>query len=378
MNICFVTGTRAEFGLMRTVLRAIDEHPKLKLQIIATGMHLDSRLGNSINGILRDGWTVDAVVPWDAGDGGAAATAVATGAAMSGIARALDQQKTDVVLVVGDRVEAFAAAAAGHVSQRIVAHVHGGDRAQGQVDDSLRHAITKLAHLHFPATAESAARIRKLGEDKRRVHRVGAPGVDGVVEAAVDPAQLASEFPAHERRRYALIVYHPVDADDEVEEARAREIAHAAQAADLSLVIVSPNNDPGSAGVCRALQALAGLDHVTVRANVSRGTFLGLLRDTAVLVGNSSSGIIEAASFGTPVVNVGPRQLGRERSGNVVDVPYREASIRRAIANIWNKGRPKRWRGRNVYGGAGAGRKIADILGRLEPNEALRKKLIAY
>ena len=377
-NICFVTGTRAEFGLMRTTLRAIEAHPELKLQVIATGMHLDPRLGSSIDDVRKQR-RIDMTVPWPVGDGSATATAVAMGSAVSGIARALEKLETDIVLVVGDRVEAFAAAAAGHVSQRIVAHVHGGDRAQGQVDDSLRHAITKLAHVHFPATAQSAQRIRKLGEDRWRIHRAGAPGVDELRTAAATSVDLERNFPGLRTRRYALLVLHPVDADAALERRRARDVLSATLATGIErVVIVAPNNDPGAEGVLRAWNDAAKDDRVTVRANVARDTFLGLMRDAAVLVGNSSSGIIEAASFGTWVVDVGPRQLGRERSGNVTSVSYDEKAIRRAVARVWNNGRPKHWRGKNVYGGSGAGQRIADILGRLELTEALRKKLITY
>src|SRR6202035_4459685 len=146
----FVTGTRAEFGLMRSTLVAIAAHPRLELQTIATGMHLDRARGHSIDAIRADGWHVDRIVPWDAKRASTPpGSARCTGSAMAGIAAALEELDSDIVLVVGDRVEAFAAAAAGHISGRVVAHVHGGDRAAGQVDDALRHAITKLSHIHF-------------------------------------------------------------------------------------------------------------------------------------------------------------------------------------------------------------------------------------
>src|SRR5437016_8842301 len=192
---CFVTGTRAEFGLMTSTLRAIAETPSLQLQLVATGMHLDRNHGDSLRQIRREGWKVDAVVPWPAGDPDR--LAINAGMAMSKLAATFDRLKSDVVLVVGDRVEAFAAAAAASISGRIVAHVHGGDRALGQVDDSLRHAITKLAHLHFPATKQSAARILKLGEDRWRIHRAGSPGIDQIRQLATD-----SGMPKH---RFALL-----------------------------------------------------------------------------------------------------------------------------------------------------------------------------
>lgn len=376
-QVCFVTGTRAEFGLMRSTLRALQAHPGVRLQLIVTGMHLHAAHGRSIDTVLDEGWRPDAVVPWSAGHG-PVAVADQTGVAMSRLARELGRLKTDVVLVVGDRVEAFAAAAAGHLARRVVAHVHGGDRAEGQIDDSLRHAITKLAHVHFPATPASARRLQRLGEDPWRIHRVGSPGLDGLREHAAGPDRLYERFPRLARRRFALIALHPVEADPALEERHAELVLSAVLAARVEqTVVIYPNNDPGSRGIIRCWRRREG--ELTERVkDLPRGLFLGLLRDAAVLVGNSSSGIIEAASFGTPVVDIGPRQAGRERSGNVVGVTYDAGSIRDAVARAWNNGRPTRWRGRNVYGGAGAGARIAGLLGTIPLDERLRRKLIVY
>jgi UDP-N-acetylglucosamine 2-epimerase (non-hydrolysing)/GDP/UDP-N,N'-diacetylbacillosamine 2-epimerase (hydrolysing) len=367
-RVCFVSGTRAEFGLMRSTLEAICAHRKLQLQLVATGMHLDPTRGGGVDQIRADGWTIDRVVPWPA-PATQVESAVGTGEAMAALARAISDLKTQIVLVVGDRVEAFAAAAAGHLSGCVVAHVHGGDRALGQVDDSLRHAITKLAHVHFPATSRSAGRVARLGEDGWRIHRVGSPGLDDV-RAHIVPR----------KGHTALVVLHPVDADESVEFERARTVLRAVSSFPFDRVaIVYPNTDPGAAGIVRCWHRHATGARFELFPDLPRPQFLGLLRGATMLVGNSSSGIIEAASFGTPVIDVGPRQLGRERSKNVTSVPYSEAAIQRALARIWNDGRPKLFRGRNVYGGGGAGRRIAEVLARLDLHDPrLRRKLIAY
>ncbi len=378
-KICYVSGTRAEFGLMRSTLRAIQSHPKLRLQLVVTGMHLDKKHGRSADAIRRDGWTIDAEVPWGSASNDPDATALATGEAIAGLSRSFTKLKPDIVLVCGDRVEAFAAAAAGHVGQRLVAHVHGGDKAQGQVDDALRHAITKLAHLHLAATKQSAARIKKLGEDVSRVHVVGAPGLDGILDEPLTLAELLGIVPEVRRQDFALVVLHPDAPSEQLAFDRASMLLRAAATIGYErLVIVAPNNDPGAAGIFRAWDEAAKKSHISLHRDLPRRAFLALLRDAAVLVGNSSAGIIEAASFGTPVMNVGPRQLGRERSGNVTDVPYSEAAIRKALAKLWNRGRPKRFTGRNVYGGAGAASRIAAILGRVPLDDRLRRKLITY
>jgi UDP-hydrolysing UDP-N-acetyl-D-glucosamine 2-epimerase len=370
-NICFVTGTRAEYGLMQTTLRAIASHKKLNLQIIATGMHLSREHGNTVREIPH----VDAIVPWK-GD-----LATATGNATAKLAAAFEKLKTDIVLVVGDRVEAFAGATAGHLSGRIVAHIHGGDRALGQVDDALRHAITKLAHVHFPATPASAERIAKLGEDLWRIHRVGAPGIDGI-------ARLASKRKT--KGRFALLVLHPADGDDRLESTRASKVLNGVRMSGVPRVeIVFPNNDPGSAGIASVWEMVARTHpspppeyrergQYILHRNLARGDYLSLLRDAAVLVGNSSSGIIEAASFGTPVIDIGPRQAGREHGNNVVHVDYDARQIARAIRQFTGEGWSVRFPTQNLYGGAGTGRKIADVLARLIITPELRRKLITY
>lgn len=352
---------------MQSVLMAIRANPQLQLQIIATGMHLDPRHGRTI-----DRMKVDAAVPWRAGR-----RAVATGHAIAALAREFVRLKPDVVLVVGDRVEAFAAAAAAHLCDIAVAHVHGGDRALGQMDDALRHAISKLAHVHFPATRQSADRLAKMGENRRRIHRVGSPGIDGIHRSAAPPSEIRAEFPELVRP-FALLVLHPIEANESAEFRRAAIVLKAVAATGLQIVIIHPNNDPGAGGIIRCWQKLARGKRFIVRRDVPREMFLGLLRDAALLVGNSSSGIIEAASFRTPVIDVGPRQLGRERCKDVRNVPYRQSAVSAAILRILNNGRPRRGKCANSYGGDKTGAKIASILVRLRIDQRLLRKIISY
>ncbi|HET6252108.1 MAG TPA: UDP-N-acetylglucosamine 2-epimerase [Tepidisphaeraceae bacterium] len=475
-RVCFVTGTRAEFGLMRSVLRAIEGNPSLRLQLAVTGMHLDRSRGRSLDAIRRDGWTVDAVIPWPANDGSPTANAIATGKAIASLAAAFAKLKSDIALVVGDRVEAFAAASAAHLCGIMVAHVHGGDRALGLVDDSLRHAITKLAHIHFPATKLSAQRIERLGEDRRRILRAGSPGLDEIQTTAApsedvaafltrgtggppvsavpkkisrsnqampvrtgasdhvgsaprtailaaqemvrnaDPTRIAvrtdvSDLAGSAPRsataraqetvrdadptrtaqghsgcsssapavlRFALLVLHPQSTSAKEQQAAAEMVLRAARTIAFDrIVIVYPNNDPGSAGISRAWDALPPDDRIILHRDLPRPLFLGLMRDAAVLMGNSSSGIIEAASFGTPVLDIGTRQAGREHGENVAHAAMSEPAIARALRRIWNRGTPIRFASDNPYGGGGAGRRIAAGLARVSPARFMNK-LIAY
>ncbi len=367
-RICFVTGTRAEFGLMETTLRAIQRHRQLELQIIATGMHLDRSRGFTLREIRRAGFDVDSTVAWS----NRSSLAAATGQATDGIARTLDRLKSDIVLVVGDRVEAFAGASAGTIDGRVVAHVHGGDRALGQLDDSLRHAITKLAHVHFAASRSSAARILRLGEQRFRVHNVGAPGIDNVAKLA---SKGACDTLGLSHGKYALLAYHPTIADDAKECRRAGEIV-AALRSFPQIAIILPNNDPGAAGIVRQWKRLRRDSRVRMIENLARADYLGLLSECAVLVGNSSSGIIEAASFGVPVIDVGDRLKGRESGANVLHVPLESNRIERAASRFLR--RTVRFPRRNPYGGRGTSRRIADILANLSIDDKLLRKLISY
>jgi UDP-hydrolysing UDP-N-acetyl-D-glucosamine 2-epimerase len=381
-RVCFVTGTRAEFGLMCAALEAIRSHPGLTLQLIATGMHLDPAHGKSLRDITEAGFPPDAIVPWSASSGSnPATTAVNTGGAISELARAYERLNPEVILVVGDRVEALAAAVAAHVSQRCLAHVHGGDRALGQIDDSLRHAITKLADLHFPATVRSAKRILKLGEDAWRIHPVGSPGLDDIRRAATPRAQLCDVFSSLTPNRSALLLLHPVSASDQLEYERARAVLHALRSVPFDqTIVIYPNNDPGSTGIIRCWEEKKNRFRpgIQFRRNLTRPQFLGLMRDAAVLVGNSSSGIIEAASFGTPVLDIGPRQQGRERGRNVLHCDYDAAAITRILKRIWNRGNPSRIRCKNIYGAGDASRRMADILARIPLDQMRMGKLIRY
>jgi GDP/UDP-N,N'-diacetylbacillosamine 2-epimerase (hydrolysing) len=376
-RVCFVTGTRADFGLMRSVIRAIADHPTLELQLAVTGMHLDRSRGYTIDSIRTEKWKIDAVVPWPRGNGGTTATAAATGKAAASLAAVYDKLESDVVIVVGDRVEAFAAASAAHISGRLVAHVHGGDRALGTFDDSLRHSISKLAHIHFPVTKLSARRLEKLGEDRWRIFATGAPGLDDI-PAAARKAEISREFPSLRPRRFALLVLHPQTTDPNDEAVAARVLLNAVEGCEFErIVIVYPNTDPGGDGIAAVWEALPDDPRRIVRRDIPRPVFLGLMRDAAVLVGNSSAGIIEAASFGTPVLDVGARQTGREHGPNVIHSPFKEAALRKCLARIWNNGTPIRYPARNLYGTGGTGRRIATTLTRIRPERFLRK-LIAY
>lgn len=377
-RVCYVTGSRAEFGLMRRTLDAIAAHPMLRRQVVVTGMHLDPSRGSTLGEIAGHG-AVDAVVPWTARDGTPASAARAAGAAMQSLVDAFERLRPDIVLVTGDRIETFVAAAAATLSGRFVAHVHGGDRAVGQTDDSLRHAITKLAHLHLAATRDSGRRIQRLGEEPRRVHVVGAPGIERIRDDAASPRSLRDAGVNLSRRHFVLLVLHPTGTDPRVERDRAELVWRALRSAfDGPIAIVFPNTDPGADGIVAAWEKLVRSPNVVLFRHLPRTLFLGLLRDAAVLVGNSSSGIIESASFGTPVLDIGDRQRGRLCSGNVRRVPFDETALARRLRAIVRRPDAARFRGRNVYEGNRTASRIAALLATVSIDAASLRKLITY
>ncbi len=320
-TIAVATGSRAEFGLLRPVMSAIDRHPRLDLQVLVTGCHL---LPPETVGEVRDAFHVDAEIPMQrAGESGRWSEAEALGRGIEGFARCLRRQPVDALVVLGDRVEALAAATAAAIGGVRVAHLHGGDRAPGIVDEGVRHAITKLAHLHLAASEQSAQRLVAMGEDPDRVHVVGSPALD----------DLAS-FPALDDDAYEqlgrpdiVLLLHPAGATAEQEQKLAERVLAACRAEGRVLAL-HPNHDPGRHGILAAIEA-AALPHV---AHLPRARFVGLLRRTGAIVGNSSAALIECAALGVPAVNVGPRQDGRERADNVIDVPdVEEADVRHAV-----------------------------------------------
>lgn len=371
----FVTGTRAELGLMLRTLTAIERHPGLELSVVATGMHVDDRAGERLSALRDAGLKADGVVDWPASRD-AMGLSVATGEATAGLARAYRDLRADAVLVVGDRVEAMAAALAAHVARIPVAHVHGGDRAEGQVDDALRHAITQLSHLHLVATQTARRRVIRLGQDPRTVHLVGAPGVEVIREEAAPREQVLEMFP--DVSRSAVVLLHPGSPDSEQEYRHARDVVGGVRRAGVDrIVLLLANNDPGSDGIRRAWAELERYEDVTRVGDLPRAMFLGLIREARVLVGNSSAGVIEAGSFAVPVVNVGERQRGRARGPRVVDVGYGKLKVADAVARAMGLPRVSRARD-NPYHRRGTAERIAALLAELAEGGSAKPKLLTY
>lgn len=374
-RVAVVTGGRAEYGLLISTIDAIARHKQLELQLVVAGMHLVRKLGHTVDEIVRDGWKIAARVPMQKGNDGPLDQAEGLARGVAGIAKFLASEKSDIVLVLGDRIEALAGALAGVTTGKLVAHIHGGDVAPGDFDDSLRHAISKLAHVHFPATAAAARRLIRMGEEQSRVHMFGPPGQDRILEL------LSKSKGRKNRNGWAMVVHHACGRAASIERATMSNILRAVQFAGLKCIIIHPNSDRGHSGIVEAIRTVAkqlNAKDIEVHKSVNRDQYLDWLINVDVLVGNSSSGVLEAPLVGTPSVNVGPRQQGRERFGRtVIDCGERESSIYRAITRAVTTVNPRKTISKNPRRRL-VGQQIAQLLATVPTNDEFRRKLIAY
>ena len=379
-RVCVVTGTRAEYGLLKPVMEAIRENG-LQLKVVAAGMHLSHEFGNSYQLIERDGFDIAARVDMLLSGDNHAAMAKSIGIGIYGMAQALESLDPDVVLVLGDRVEAFAGAVSGAALNRVVAHLHGGEVTRGGLDESMRHAISKLAHIHFVATQASRERLLRMGERPDTVHQVGAPGLDSLLDTKWrEVPQLAAELGFALTMPYLLIVQHSVTTDADAAEHQMTETIEAARGMGLQSIVVYPNSDAGGRRIIGIIESYRGEPWLHIVRNLSRHTYLSLLKHAAVLVGNSSSGIIEAPSLHVAVVNVGTRQSGRERSTNILDVaPIRgeiRAAIHRALHDETFRSSVRACM--NPYGDGKTSERIVGVLRKVTRAPQILQKQLAY
>jgi UDP-hydrolysing UDP-N-acetyl-D-glucosamine 2-epimerase len=331
-RICVVTGGRADYGALAPVMRAIQASPSLDLLTVAAGMHLSAVYGNTVDEIVADCFTVD-------GRGLDVAFAVSDGVA--GFARTFAELAPDAVLVLGDRFEIFAAVTAATLLKLPVIHLCGGDVSEGAVDDVLRHAMTKMAHLHFATNEHSAARIRQMGEAPANVHVVGSPGIDAIVQFDfLDRGEIESRLGFKLRRKNLLITFHPVTMADDLGtgELAALLEALASLGSDIGQIFTMPNADAGGRGIAAMIENfVAGADNRIARKSLGQALYLSLLREADAVVGNSSSGLSEAPSLNTPTLDIGARQKGRLSGSSVAHCPGDAQAIRTGIDTLFGK-----------------------------------------
>jgi UDP-hydrolysing UDP-N-acetyl-D-glucosamine 2-epimerase len=388
-SIAVFTGNRAEYGLQYPILRAIDRHPSLDYRLLVSGAHLDANFGNTLDEIRADGFRVDAEIKIEMDAGSLFATAQAIGSGILAISRVLAELNPDVMVVYADRFEGFAAVVAASQMNIPTAHIEGGDRTEGgALDDSVRHAMTKLSHLHFTTNQQATNRVLAMGEEPWRVHTVGFPAIDLISEGRfAGPDEVAQSLCLDLTRPIVLFTQHSVTTEFEQASAQLEPSIEAMQAlaADgVQVILTYPNNDAGGQAIIRRLEALASqaLPNIQVHRSLGRHRYHGVLalaRDPAnrvACVGNSSSGIKETPAFFCPTANVGSRQEGRLRADNVVDVGYDAAAITATVRRcLFDEAFRQRCRMvENPYYLGDAGPKIADVLARVPLDQNLLRK----
>jgi len=391
-KVAIFTGNRAEYGLQFPIIKAIKAHPALEGYLFVGGAHLDEDFGATKSEIERDGFAIHAEVKMTMGQDTLTATAVAIGTGIVSLAESLDKLRPDFLVVYADRFEGLAAVVAGTQMGIPTAHIEGGDITEGgALDDSVRHAMTKLAHLHFTTNEEAAERVRRLGEEPWRVHNVGFPALDLIAAGNfAAPEELAERYRLDPAKPVVIFTQHSVTTEFEqaAEQVRPALAAMKRLAAEgVQVILTYPNNDAGGKRIITEIAAVAaeGLANVQVHKSLGRRNYHGVLNlcgkaGRGVYAGNSSSGIKETAIFGCPVVNIGTRQQGRLRADNVIDTGYDAEAIYAAC----RKGLfDEDWRAhcarvRNPYGSGNAGPRIAEVLATTPLTPALVQKKMTY
>lgn len=365
-KIAVVTGTRAEYGLLYWIIKGIQEDPELELQLIVTGMHLSPEFGLTVKEIEKDGFPIAERIEMLLSSDTETAIATSMGLGMIGFAKAYEHLRPDILLVLGDRFEILAVVAAAVPFRIPVAHIHGGEATEGSMDELFRHAITKMSHLHFPVTDRYRNRILHMGENTKNVFCFGAPGIDNIFKLPLlDQGKLYQELEIVTDKKIGLVTYHPVTLEKDTAEIQMSEILKALlEFQDIYWIFTFPNADTGGRIIIKMINDFVKNYPDKGRAYTSLGQvkYLSLLKHAALMVGNSSSGLIETPSFELPVVNIGDRQSGRIRGQNVIDLPeYKKESIIYAIKKALSIEFKNSLKGiQNPYGRGEASEKIID------------------
>lgn len=373
-KICVVVGSRANYSSIKSVMVAVREHPDLELQLVVAASALLDRYGSVVNLIEKDGFEPSARIYMLIEGETPATMAKSTGVGLMELPTVFERLQPDVVLTVGDRFETMATTLAAAYMNIPVAHTMGGE-VSGTIDESIRHAVTKFAHIHFPASKEAAERIIKLGEPPETVHLVGCPRIDLVADILRAASNGIDEHlfdlgvgsKLDLSQPFILVSQHPVTTEYGEGEKQIAATLTAVRETGLPAIVLWPNADAGSEDIARGIRKLRERhedEKMHFFKNLPTATYVQLMARTACLVGNSSSGIREGAYIGTPVVNVGTRQIMRERGQNVIEVPHDKDAILGAIKQQLAHGR---YEMEPIYGDGTAGTQVAEVLAKLGP-----------
>lgn len=391
-RIAIFTGNRAEYGLQFPIIQAVAARPDLDCALLVSGAHLQEDFGRTASEIAHDGFAIHAEVKLEMPDDTLYSTATAIGSGIQNLAPILADYKPDIHVVYADRFEGFAACIASTQMGIPTAHIEGGDITEGgALDDSVRHAMTKLAHLHFTTNEEAAERVRRLGEEPWRVHNVGFPAIDLLAAGNyATPEELGERFGLDPTQPVVVFTQHSVTTEHDEAVAQLRPALAAMErlaGEGVQVILTYPNNDAGGRRIIAELETFKarGIAHTQVHSSLGRYNYHGVLHlagrvGRGACVGNSSSGIKETPALGCPAVNIGSRQQGRLRAENVIDAPYDaeaiHAACRRAIDDDDFRARCQRCD--NPYGKGDAGARVAEVLATVALDARLLQKRMTY
>ena len=377
-KIAIITGGRIEFNYARPVIREIEKRPNMDYEIIAANMHLLPEFGHTIDEIKRDNFKIGAIVHNTLAGYNRLTMVKSLGVFLTELPGIIDRMKPDIILVLGDRGEPFIGAMVGAHLYIPVAHIQAGELS-GNIDGMTRHALTKYAHIHFASNKDAADRLRKMGEQDFRIFNVGAPQLDELVQGKITGEKaIRAKYGLPKNKKAILLIQHSVTEEEAQTESQMSATLRTAAKFQCPTVIILNNSDAGSRFIRLAIQKHKTSD-MKIFEHVPREDYAGLMKTCDVLVGNSSSGIIESPIFKLPTVNIGNRQKGRFQSNNVINVGYGEldieAAIKRALTPAF-KARAKR--APSVYGDGRSGKRIADVLETIPIDEKLVVKHLSY
>lgn len=363
---------------MAPTMQAIQDHPDLEMALVVTDQHLYDRFGRTVNEVEARFPVAGAIDMGQSGDSNED-RAQAVGRCLERAVPVLRDIAPDILLVIGDRGEVFAACIAAHNMRIAIAHVQGGDLS-GSLDEPVRHAITKLSHIHFPSTERSAERIRRMGEEPERIHVVGDTHIDQILGGEATAPEILRERYGLSDDPYLLVLQHSDSTVPEGSGEQMRETLAAVTATGMRTLLVYPCSDQGFEGIIETIEGARGTPGISVHQNIPAPDFIGLQQGAACLVGNSSAGLIEAPYFNLPAVNVGDRQIGRERAANVLDVGYERGAIAAAIATGLGDEdfRARMHATPPPFGDGTAYRRISEVLAATAVTPALLNKRMVY
>ncbi|MDE2027316.1 MAG: UDP-N-acetylglucosamine 2-epimerase (hydrolyzing) [Candidatus Omnitrophica bacterium] len=377
-KICVVTGSRAEYGVLYPTLKAIASARDLQLQLVVTGMHLSPAFGLTVKEIEADGFPIAGRVKMLVSSAGETDMGKSIAKGVMGLVDCYKRLKPDIVLLIADRFEMLAAAVAAMTVNLPIAHISGGEISEGAMDEQIRHAITKMSHIHFVAIKENAMRVRQMGEEPWRIKTVGGPWMDNIRGfKPLTADQISSRLGIELKPPLLLVTYHPVTLEQDKSDEHIKALFGALAEIDTGEIIFTyPNADAGGMKIIRAIKAFqAKRPNVKAFKNLGRQMYFSLLPHVDMMVGNSSSGILESLGFYLPVVNVGNRQKGRFTTGNIISVPDRKKEILKAIRKAMEPAFRKKIRSMpNPYGRGNTARNITEVLRTVNLGPAILRK----